>query len=553
MLEFWILLQWIITVLLCLFTTNWVIQHVILDAKRDLHPVALTEQACTASVRKENETAVYRNILTPIGYPLSAGLSLSHGYQFRKGNFGDIWSTSMEVGKGNNRISFIDGHTSWTLGNINFKAKLLKNYFTEVKARNVGIVCSVATGPGFVSAIAGFMGTLESCIPHFLPSIPRNNMDLDVLIVDSWNCAAKLNGSEDWYKTIIVCDDSAMPADLPGNVTSFYQLIHDMNASDNKYEYEPTTSFDDDKELARVTNHNRDTTTFMQHCLVSSVSNFIKLFPINQELKNVDKLTIITEGMRSSQLMQTFIKVFGLLLFGGSISYSSSNDLTQIDTHTTLLFLSANNAGLRTMLDVCPTGFNKLKLSWAMSLLSEGVFSTVAQSSCNFSKLRCVYILNEVKDSNLVSSFPLEIPELKRNSVKRLTSRQLNVLRSLFGSRVVMELYSPYTIMGPIAQGNMYDYRIFPQKVDEVFTCYGTLSTSLEGKLIYTNSNPTLMPSKRQGMLVVRGFTIGKPLDEQRLSRALKLTAEFNGGEGWMPMVGVFGIWGTDGCFYEYK
>ena len=134
-----------------------------------------------------------------------------------------------------------------------------------------------------------------------------------------------------------------------------------------------------------------------------------------------------------------------------------------------------------------------------------------------------------------------------------LKSTQLNLLRTLLGSRVVSELYSPYTLVGPIASTNYYDYRIFPPQVDATFACFGPISTSLEAKLVDTESNPELSVDKRQGMLCVRGFTIGKPVEKERLEKALKLVEKFDGGEGWMPLLGVFGIWGQDGCFYEYK
>ena len=71
--------------------------------------------------------------------------------------------------------------------------------------------------------------------------------------------------------------------------------------------------------------------------------------------------------------------------------------------------------------------------------------------------------------------------------------------------------------------------------------------------MVRTEQNPELDITKRQGMLCIRGFTIGKPVEPNRLERAMALSDDFGGGEGWMPLVGVFGLWGQDGCLYIYK
>ncbi|AGO09864.1 AaceriAAL126Cp [[Ashbya] aceris (nom. inval.)] len=547
----WIILELAVTVVICCWTTNWLIQHVILDAKRDLQKAALAEQASIAPVRKEGETAIYRNMLVPMGFPLTSGLNLSKGYQFRRGNFGDIWSAALGVGKGENYICFADG-VRWTVGTIDHAAKQLRVYFMQEELAQVGIVPSVSTRGGFICAIAAFMVSLDGGVAHFLPAVPRKDPGLDVLVIDSWEVAARLNGSERWYKRIIVCDRSPKPNGLPTNAISLYDLTDDEE-TDDAFGYECSDDGDDNKEFLRISNVSMETTSFLQGCLVSSVANFIKTFPMAQNLSARDKLTIVLDHLEDSLALQMWSKLFAVLLHGGSIAFVETSDLTTISSSTTLLVVSGQAQGIKDLVSVQLQKCNRFMFSWAISLLSEGVFSGSARLSTNFANLRCVYIMNEVACARYLNFFPEEVPQRESTGVRRLTRIQLNQVRALLGARVIMELYAPHTIMGPIAQTNIYDYRVFPPLVDATFTCYGTLSTSLEGKLVDSAANPDLCSSKRQGLLVVRGFTIGKPLEQERLDRAMKLVQQFHGGEGWTPLVGVFGIWGTDGCFYEFK
>ena len=65
----------------------------------DTHPLLLARQASTSPIRQQGETAVYRSIEVPYGYPLRAGLGVkdpgapkwSSG---RNGDLRDIWRTA---------------------------------------------------------------------------------------------------------------------------------------------------------------------------------------------------------------------------------------------------------------------------------------------------------------------------------------------------------------------------------------------------------------------------------------------------------------------------
>lgn len=565
MIEYTYLFKIIATVAVVLAAGVWILNSFFIDPKRDLHPVALNQQSNAAVVRKEHETAVYRNIVVPPGFPLTTGMGLSLGYKVRNGNFGDVWSASMAQSK-DNYLEFAGEKHS--LPKINGLAKtllsnLLKTFISgSGESLRVGIVSPVYTLPGFVFSLATLMGTLKGgdCVPHFLSSVPRQNLDIDILVVDTWNDILMLNGSQDWYKLIIVCDSEKPQSVSFSNVVSWSSYIEDAK-DDFKFDYEPPKDNSDDNAIMSYnTNPWNQTTSFTHMCLVSSLAAFIKSFPLDTELSEKDHLTfVVDESERSVYSIQIWPKLLAVLLHGGSVSFAERTKLKtwkQFSKNTTLLSVTGRSSLLESLLNESTSQslFNRLKTAWAMNLFSEGVFTRFGEFSENCNNLRCVYLMNEIKDVEQVSSFPSEVPQLKRGRAQGLLkSTQLNLLRTLLGSRVVSELYSPYTLVGPIASTNYYDYRIFPPQVDATFACFGPISTSLEAKLVDTESNPELSVDKRQGMLCVRGFTIGKPVEKERLEKALELVKKFDGGEGWMPLLGVFGIWGQDGCFYEYK
>lgn len=540
--------KYLVAILVIVASTVWFINSVIIDSKRDLHTISLNAQSNVESVRKEHETAIYRNLLVPASFPLTTGLNLSLGYRLRNGNFGDLWSAIMTNGKS----TVLQFHTEeTTLTRINGIAKRIVAKVESIGAKKIGIATSIDSSMGFSVGVAGLMLSLKDCIPWFLHSIPRNDLEVDIIFINDWESVKYLNGSEKWYQWIIVCDRSIKHRnDYQNNVISLKDFIGEVT-DDPEFKYDPKDSGDDAKILAYISNLFGGTTSFTQMCLVSSVSSFIKSFPLGHSLGEADHLTIsMSTQWRHSLSIQSWIKTLSVLLHGGSVSFSDEpRSLNDLPKDTTLLAITGNSAFLNHVL----TQSKGIRTSLSKALFSEGVFNKIGQISQQVDKLRCIYILNELKNVNQVTDFSSSVLRLEKSTIDRYSTSQLTLLRSLFGSRVVMEVYSPYSVLGPLSYTNYYDYRVLPSTVDKVVTCYGSFTTSLEGKLVETEENPDLTAPNRQGMLVIRGFTIGKPVEKDRLAQALKLVDKFNGGEGWMPLLGVFGLFGNDGCFYEYK
>ncbi|EJS43419.1 YHR045W [Saccharomyces arboricola H-6] len=554
-------LQLLVTVLVIVLGANWLLSSFLLDFKRDLTAVALAQQSSIASVRNEHETAYYRSILVPTGFPLTTGLGLSLKYKIRNGNFGDVWNAIMEVSKGKNTIKLIRDEKSTSLGELNGMGKRIFQKLSTENYKNIGISNSVATKEGFTLTLASMMASIKTgSVPHFLPAVPRQQVKgLDVLVIDSWRSFKLLNGSEDWYKLIIVCDDPKRAPLFDSKdyrVVTWLELI-DGYVNDSEFQYTPPDDNSDDKKLfAHVTSPWNGTNSFNQICLVSNIAEFIKGFPLGNELNSSERITISTKLASSSASLQIWGKLFAVLLHGGSASFINHTNLDCKSLQkTTLLFIETEELR-KLMYSISKHNWlHKLYLSWATNLLSEGIFTKIAQiEPKSLEKLRCVYSADTVKDAEIISEFPEKIPQLKKTNQRTTPSTEdLNKIRAQLGSRVVLELYCPYAIMGAVAHTNFYDYRVFEKSVDDNVVCYGPLTTTLEGKMVETETNPLLNIETRQGMLCIRGFTIGKPVESDRLEKAMSLAEKFGGGEGWMPLIGVFGLWGQDGCLYTYN
>ncbi|CUS23703.1 LAQU0S11e02366g1_1 [Lachancea quebecensis] len=547
------------SILLVLVASIWFGSKLVINSRRDLHPIALNGQANVGPTRKEKETAVYRNFTVPPGFPLSTGLGLSMGYKLRNGNFGDIWSNIMSLSARN--YVELSGR-EYSVKKINALAKCLSKFVIQQSGSGrLGIAAPIFELPGFTVAIAGFMSSLSNVVPVFLTSVPRSKQELDILAIDSWTTFHQMNGSCEWYKIIIVCNENTgqPPQTIPQNVVTWKDLVSDQ-ADDPVFEYAPPKDNCDDAKLLAITSSPWNLNTSFSHmALVSSVSAFIKSFPMDNEISGKDHLTVvIEEATKYYYPIQVWTKLLTTLLHGGSTSIlfikPNETDLqSRINEKTSLLQIDSSSPLLDSILQSPTTAFKKVKLGWALSLLSEGIFTSSALSHQAFQNMRCMFLSATVGDTRAVTAMEIPSRKLQGNAKGSRSTLTLNKLRALLGSRLIVELYSPFVVMGPIACTNFFDYRVLPESVDSRLSHYGPIGTSLEAKLVEDEHKPELQSSRRQGMLCIRGFTIGKPVEPERLERAIKIVEKFDGGEGWMPMLGVYGLFGKDGCFYEFK
>lgn len=533
----------------------------ILQTLRDISPLALKQQANIAPVRKANETAHYRNFLVPNGFPLTTGLALSNQYKIRNGNIGDIWSAIVANNK--NTIGFKcdrdQSKCSYNIGEINGLVKQIMKRLQNYSS--VGILARIDTLPGFATYIALMLMTIK--IDNFqfylLDSFQYEaelELDLDLIVFDDSIVFTQLNHISNYF--YIGLNDTKFKPLSHGTMILWRDSMQDSEP-DNIFEYKPSPDNADDlKTWCNLLTDGKDLTQFIQLNLVSAIANFIKSFPLGHELNEKDILTIIEPGTFSKltktpknyhheSSLQNWVKIFAVLLHGGSLTFCKE-DLNGIIRDTTLLSITSADLPelvhkLTYKLDI----LQKLKVQLGLCVFNKGIFF----NNNTVSNVRCIYSSSHLKRSRQISKFSKKTRLYVPGQIDHtIPTDQANRFRSIFGCRIVMELYIDNLILGPISATNFFDYRILPKLVEDKVSFSGALSTSLEGKFIEIEGFDI---AQRQGMLCVRGFTIGKPLDKKRLEKAIKSSKSLARGEGWMPLMGVYGLWGHDGCLYLYK
>lgn len=90
----------IYTTLLALILTAYLISPLILNTEPDVHPLLLARQSSASYVRQPKESASFRSLETPHGYPLKSGLNVKDAGQpkwtsGRDGDLRDVWKRAV--------------------------------------------------------------------------------------------------------------------------------------------------------------------------------------------------------------------------------------------------------------------------------------------------------------------------------------------------------------------------------------------------------------------------------------------------------------------------
>lgn len=545
--------------LLSVVTAFWLLGK-LFQSFKDISPLALKQQSNIATVRKANETAHYRNFLVPNGFPLTTGLALSNQYKIRNGNIGDVWSA---IVANNTRMMTFNAcnensRETYNIAEINgFVKKImgrLKTFST------IGVFVSIDTLPGFATYIALMLLTIkvdgfQFYILNDSQLELESNLDFDLIIIDDKIDFTDINHISNIFhfgnKKKMLSQESELSHK---NLIYWTDIITDCQA-DTSFKYEPNQNNSDDlKAWCNIITDGKDLTRFIQLNLVSAIANYVKSFPMDHELNDQDLLTIVTPNsfnkskkITSNDNLQNWVKIFAVLLHGGSVQFTNNNYNNFLKDSTLLSIHAKDFLQLIDTLNYKPSLLQKWKLKSTTLLFDEGIFF----NNKYISNVRCIYLNTNLNRLKQISKFSKKIKPYSPGQCDfTFSTGELNKLRSMFGCRIITELYVNTLILGPISATNFFDYRKLPEVVEEKVNLFGALSTSLEGKFIEADGFDI---TQRQGMLCVRGFTIGKPLDDKRLEKAIKSSKSLAKSEGWMPLMGVYGLWGHDGCLYLYK
>ena len=96
-----ILLGWnIYSTLIALVLAAYLVSPLFLSTEPDVHPLLLARQSSASYVRQPKESAVFRSLDTPHGYPLKSGLNVKDAGQpkwtsGRDGDLRDVWKRAV--------------------------------------------------------------------------------------------------------------------------------------------------------------------------------------------------------------------------------------------------------------------------------------------------------------------------------------------------------------------------------------------------------------------------------------------------------------------------
>lgn len=491
-----------------------------LESQKDIHELALSSQSDISPTRKPNETSIYRNNQVPHGMPLATGLQIRQGYRIRDGNLRDIWSVVMSSSKPI-EVEFIDENVKLNNLQINFGIKQLFKVFHSLSAVKIGTLTPITNSIGFLSFFTCFINgiTIEnfSSINNNLVRLDLDS-ELDLLILDESQTKKIANLANRPKNTIIIYEDFIL---INENKKIMKGDLFKVEDSEFEYEYDP--EFD---KIMPLIDHSLQKTGYTQRNIVSAVSSIVKTIPIGHEFNQEDRSLFIIEEKNNT--IHCLPKLLTMLLFRAKISFIKDtsffdNNCDKVNPvliekmSPTIIATSSQFAKKLLLLETTFVG--ELFQKRSEYLLSEGIF-TKKSSVQEFNSVRLVYL---------------------NQSFNPLTSEELNLLRIKLGSRIICERFID-SVIGSILNTNFYDYRVFNSKIVN----RGTSSLSLEIKLFKFRE---LDIDKKVGELCIRGFIIGKPLNEKDLNLAA-IKGERVGSEGWVP-TGIIGKFGNDGCFYE--
>lgn len=163
------------------FYTTWIaggliavaVLSILLSKEADAHPYLLARQATRSPVRQSGESAVYRSLETPYGFPLRSGLNVRDANApkwtgGRRGDLRDIWRTAVRgalkedgspLGK-QGKVYTVLGRNmvEHTLDSITQDMNVVGQYLSDAKAKTVAICLTDSVE--LLTAIFGALGIL---------------------------------------------------------------------------------------------------------------------------------------------------------------------------------------------------------------------------------------------------------------------------------------------------------------------------------------------------------------------------------------------------------
>ncbi|KIW92542.1 uncharacterized protein Z519_06389 [Cladophialophora bantiana CBS 173.52] len=482
------------TTILALTLTLFLIYPVLTGREPDTHPYLLARQAQVAPIRQSGESAVYRAIDIPHGYPLRAGLGVkdpgtpkwSSG---RPGDLRDIWRSAVrgavnEEGNPTGQrgkiltVLGLEKVIEHNLEDLTLGINVIGQYVKRNNGQSVA-VCLPNSVELLSSIFAGsFYGFSTMLLPYGLPPDKLNSL-LSKVAADHLIAAAgtldleTMSSTAKTIKNIIWVTrpenkhmDWSEGSPEGFAVSSWEQLVEKNQRSSNS----EVLPLDKDSQVPPVSifcptvNGGFDLVKYSSENLISGTAALLATLPRAQKLSPTDSLLPTTPLTDS----YTLCWIFATLYANATLSLNSVSgdniDLTHAASQTSPTVVLASPATVQAYLShpntTLPGGLSKYVTT---RTLQQGNLPTKQATAADaLSHLRVLLIPQ-------ASTAPAST---------RLSSSTLHSIRTHLKCRIGYALTSP-SVAGAIAQTNIFDYRDKGPKV----CCVGAPLSSVEVNL----------------------------------------------------------------------
>ncbi|KAL4895991.1 hypothetical protein BDV59DRAFT_191282 [Aspergillus ambiguus] len=484
-----VLADWdIYTTLIAGALVAFVIFSFVTSKDPDIHPFLLARQSTAFPVRQPGETAAYRSLETPHGFPLRSGLNVKDAgapkwTSGRRGDLRDIWKAAVrgpigEDGQSSGpagKIYTVLGRKAieHSLDQVTQEINVIGHHLQDAKAKTVA-VCLTDSVEHLASIFAGaFYGFRTIIVPHNLEpkvlSSLLSNAQADTLIAEAGALDLSFVAKNNKQLSQVVwvaklgsrhMDWNDVPEDVHGSlrVSVWHELVDEKKdlAGLDVPSWDPASKTPSVSTVWLSATGEGELVEYQPENLVSGIAGLMYSLPRNQRFGPRDLVLSIDSLSRSYPLCQVMAALyssasvalnsvagegvdFALATVGVSPTVIVSSSSTMANYHDKFM---APHSGLLSSL---ARWVHARKLD-AGCMPSHGLWSQIASigptAELSLDKLRLLCISHRV--------------DADREAC--LTSEQLTDLRIFTGARVVYALTGP-GVAGAISQTNVFDYR----------------------------------------------------------------------------------------------
>ncbi|KAE8352756.1 hypothetical protein BDV28DRAFT_120453 [Aspergillus coremiiformis] len=453
----------------------------------DVHPFLLARQSTAFPVRQPGESAVYRSLETPHGFPLRSGLNVKDPgapkwTSGRRGDLRDVWKAAVRGAVEEGKSSGQQGKIYTVLGRraiehsleqVTQEINVIGSRLQSSKAKTVAI-CLTDSVELLATIFAGaFFGFKTIIIPHNLDPKDLSNLlqkaEADVLIAEAGALDLSLVASSNKHLSQVIwvaklgsrhMDWNDVPGDVKGTleVAVWHELVEEKKdlAGLDVPSWEPNTPTPSLTTVWPSATQVAEFVEYQPENLISAIAGLTYSLPRNQRFGPSDLVLSIDSLSRSYPLCQ----IMAALYSNASVALNSvAGESVDFALATVGVSPTVVIASSRTMshyhdrfmephsgvISSFARWFDVRKLD-AGVMPSHGMVSQVANigptAELSLDKLRLLCISHRVDADPQV----------------RLTCVQLTDLRIFTGARVVYALTGP-GVAGAVSQTNVFDYR----------------------------------------------------------------------------------------------